>query len=89
MTIPKALPNDLIDRLLTNYKKTEDLIGDNFLLKQLTKALVERALKAEMSEHLGHDKHEPVSNATDNARNGKSHKTLKWTSHTLIDTVKV
>lgn len=77
MTIPKALPNDLIDGLLANYKKPEDLIGENGLLKQLTKALVERALQAEMAEHLGHDKHEAVTNSTGNARNGKSRKTLK------------
>jgi putative transposase len=77
MTIPKVLPNDLIDSLLSNYKKPEDLIGENGLLKQLTKALVERALQAEMSEHLGHDKHETVKNSTGNARNGKSRKTLK------------
>lgn len=77
MTLPKALPNDLIDSLLSNYKKPEDLIGENGLLKQLTKALVERALQAEMAEHLGHDKHAPVSNSTGNARNGKSQKTLK------------
>ena len=44
MTTQKALPNDLIDSLLANYKKPEDLIGENGLLKQLTKALVERAL---------------------------------------------
>ncbi|MHB1117781.1 hypothetical protein [Sideroxydans sp.] len=30
--------------LLSGYKKPEDLIGENGLLKQLTKALVERAL---------------------------------------------
>ncbi|HEY9276782.1 MAG TPA: IS256 family transposase, partial [Methylotenera sp.] len=77
MTLPKALPNDLIDSLLSNYKKPEDLIGENGLLKQLTKALVERALQAEMAEHLGHDKHEAVTNASGNARNGKSRKTLK------------
>ena len=77
MTIPKALPNDLIDGLLANYKKPEDLIGENSLLKQLTKALVERALQAELADHLGHDKHEPVTNSTGNARNGKSRKTLK------------
>ena len=35
MTLPKALPNDLIDGLLANYKKPEDLIGENGLLKQL------------------------------------------------------
>ena len=73
----KALPNELIDELLAGYQKPEDLIGENGLLKQLTKALVERALQAEMTEHLGHDKHAAVSNSTGNARNGKSRKTLK------------
>ena len=77
MTTPKVIPNDLIDGLLANYKKPEDLIGENGLLKQLTKALVERALQAELADHLGHDKHEPVTNSTGNARNGKSRKTLK------------
>ena len=77
MTTPKSLPTDLIDSLLADYKKPEDLIGENGLLKQLTKALVERALQAEIAEHLGHDKHETVTNPTGNARNGKSRKTLK------------
>lgn len=77
MTVPKALPTDLIDSLLADYKKPEDLIGEHGLLKQLTKALVERALEAEMAEHLGHGKHEPVANPAGNTRNGKSRKTLK------------
>ena len=77
MTTPKPLPTGLIDSLLADYKKPEDLIGEHGLLKQLTKALVERALQAEMAEHLGHDKHETVINATGNTRNGKSRKTLK------------
>jgi len=77
MTTRKSLPTDLIDGLLADYKKPEDLIGENGLLKQLTKALVERALQAEMAGHLGHDKHETVTNSTGNARNGKSRKTLK------------
>lgn len=78
MTVEKkALPPELIDRLLANYKKSEDLIGEDGLLKQLTKALVERALQAEMAEHLGHGRHEPVENTTGNTRNGKSQKTLK------------
>ena len=62
---------------MANYKKPEDLIGENGLFKQLTKALVERALEAEMAEHLGHDKHESVKNATGNTRNSKRRKTLK------------
>jgi putative transposase len=69
--------NELIDRLLADYKKPEDLIGENGLLKQLTKRLVERALEAEMSEHLGHDKNKPVANASGNTRNGKSKMTRK------------
>ena len=77
MTTPKSLPTDLIDSLLADYKKPEDLIGEHGLLKQLIKALVERALQAEIAEHLGHDKYEMVTNPTGNARNGKSRKTLK------------
>ena len=35
-----AVPKNLIDSLLADYKKPEDLIGENRLLKQLTKLLV-------------------------------------------------
>ena len=77
MTVSKGLPADLIDSLLSDYKKPEDLIGENGLLKQLTKALVERALEAEMEAHLGHAKNEPVINPAGNTRNCKSRKTLK------------
>lgn len=67
----------LADSLLANYKKPEDLIGENGLLKQLTKMLVERALEVEMTDHLGHDKSGAVTNDTANTRNGHSGKTLK------------
>ncbi|WP_241242096.1 transposase [Xanthomonas sp. ISO98C4] len=74
------VPDELLSSLLVNYTKPEDLIGENGLLKQLTKRLVERALDAEMTEQLGHDKHEPVANAAGNTRNGRSRKTLKASS---------
>ena len=78
MTAAQKVPSpDLIDQLLAGYQKPEDLIGEHGLLKQLTKAVVERALQAEMSTHLGHGKHEPVVNAAGNARNGTSSKTLR------------
>ena len=64
--LAKDLPSDLIDEVLKGYQKPEDLIGENGLLKQLTKKLVERALQAEMTDHLGQDKHEAVINATGN-----------------------
>jgi len=67
----------LIDRLLADYKKPEDLIGEHGLLKRLTRKLIDRALEVEMAEHLGHARNEPVANPADNTRNGKSKKTLK------------
>ena len=67
----------LADSLLANYKKPEDLIGENGLLKQLTKMLVERALEVEMTDHLGHGKSGEVTNETANTRNGHSAKTLR------------
>ncbi len=73
----KAVPRELLDSLLADYRKPEDLIGENGLLKQLTKLLVEKALEAEMADHLGHGKNEPVENPAGNTRNGKSKKTLK------------
>ena len=71
------VPEELLSGLLANYKKPEDLIGENGLLKQLTKLLVERALDAELTEHLGHERNEAVANPAGNTRNGKSKKTLK------------
>ena len=66
------VPEELLAGLLANYKKPEDLIGEDGLLKQLTKLVVERALEAEMTEHLGHGKNEPVANVAGNTRNGRS-----------------
>jgi Transposase, Mutator family len=60
MKDPMAIDKKLIDQLLTDYKKPEDIIGKNGLLKQLTKAVLERALEAEMTEHLGYEKHDPA-----------------------------
>jgi len=79
MTKEKSIDNELIDNLLKNYKKPEDLIGENGLLKQLTKQLLERAMAAEMTEHVGYDKHDPGGNNSGNSRNGKSAKTIKGT----------
>jgi putative transposase len=79
MTKDKSIDNELIDNLLKNYQKPEDLIGENGLLKQLTKQLLERAMAAEMTEHVGYDKHEAIGNNSGNSRNGKSAKTIKGT----------
>lgn len=74
-----TIDNELIDNLLKDYKKPEDLIGENGLLKQLTKRLLERAMSAEMTEHIGYEKHDVAGNNSGNSRNGKSAKTIKGT----------
>jgi putative transposase len=68
---------DLIDKLLADYKSPEDIVGENGLLKQLTKAIVERALHAELTTHLGYERHSPEGNVEGNTRNGTSSKRLK------------
>ena len=68
---------DLIKELLKDYKKPEDLIGKDGILKQLTKALLETALDSELTEHLGYEKNALSQKKNNNPRNGKSRKTLK------------
>lgn len=72
-----GVDRDLIDQLLSDYRKPEDLIGENGLLKQLTKAIVERALSAELTTHLGYEKHAVEGRLSGNSRNGASRKQLK------------
>src|SRR5260370_41180506 len=72
-----TIDNERIDNLLKDYKKPEDLIGENGLLKQLTRQLLERGMAAEMTEHVGYDKHDADGNNSGNSRNGKSAKTNK------------
>ncbi len=71
------LKQELVDELLKGYQKPEDLIGESGLLKQLTKALIERALKSELTQHLGYEKNGEAEGRGGNRRNGNSAKTLK------------
>jgi putative transposase len=69
---------ELLDELLKEYKNPEDLLGRDGLLKQLSAALVERCLNAEMEHHLEEERNDPEpENAPRNRRNGHSKKTLK------------
>ncbi|NIN61505.1 MAG: IS256 family transposase [Gammaproteobacteria bacterium] len=83
MTIPK----DLLDSLMKDYKNPEDLIGENGLLKQLTKQLLERAMQAEMTDHLGYEKNATADKKTSNSRNGSYQKNVKGEFGTLDVTV--
>lgn len=76
MTTDSTITPELLDQLLANYKKPEDLTGADGLFKQLKKALIERALGAELSEHLGYEKGDPAGRGSGNSRNGTSSKTV-------------
>jgi len=79
-TTEKELLNSLLDQLLKNYKKPEDILGEQGLLKRLSKAVLERALGAELTDHLGYEKHAPAGRGSGNSRNGTTDKTLKGKS---------
>ena len=61
---------EVLDELLADYERPEDLLGEDGLFKQLKKALLERALGAELSQHLGYDKGDPSGRGSGNSRNG-------------------
>jgi len=73
----KEIRKELLDELIKDYEKPEDLIGETGLLKKLTKALMERALGAELTHHLGYKKHDPAGYNSGNSRNGSTPKTVK------------
>jgi transposase-like protein len=76
MTTTSTITPELLDQLLANYKKPEDLTGEDGLFKQLKRALIERALGAQLTEHLGYEMGDPAGRGSGNSRNGTSSKTV-------------
>ena len=77
MARPKAakrFSDEQLDEWLKGRTSAEDV---NDLLKQLTKAVVERAMQGEMTAHLGYAKHDPAGAHSGNSRNGVTRKKLK------------
>ena len=73
-----TIRRELIDELIATSGGS--LIGPDGLVKELTKALVERMLAGELNHHLGYERHEVAGYGTGNSRNGTSRKTLKGAS---------
>src|SRR5487761_1348506 len=70
------LADEVIDELLAGARTEEELVGPGGVLAQLTKRLVERAMQAELTEHLGYELHQEPPGGTGNTRNGSTGKTL-------------
>lgn len=71
------IQDELLDQLLANYSKPEDLLGPAGLFTELKKRLINRVLESELTTHLGYDKHQSPPEGQTNARNGHSPKTLR------------
>jgi len=67
----------LLDELLKDYTNPKEILGEHGLLRQLTKRLVERALEAELTAHLGYEPHARNGSSPGNCRNGKGKKTVQ------------
>jgi putative transposase len=72
-----ASVDELLDALIKDCKTPEEIVGENGLLKQLTKRVLERAMQAELTDHLGYEKHSQDGNNSGNSRNGNYKKTVK------------
>jgi len=70
------LADEVIDELLAGARTEEEIVGPGGVLAQLTKRLVERAMSAELTEHLGYEPHQEPPGGTGNTRNGSTAKTL-------------
>ena len=71
-----GIKDELLDELLKDYAEPEDLLGKNGIIAQLKKRLIERAMEAEMDDHLGYKKHETKGHGSGNSRNGRTSKNL-------------
>jgi len=83
MARKKTKVDALIDELLEDCEDPKDVLGKHGLLKELTKKVVERVLEAELTEHLGYEKHDVVGRGSGNNCNGKGHKTVHTESGSI------
>ena len=74
--VREQLSDELIDELLAGARTEEEIVGPGGLLADLTRRLVERAMSAELTEHLGYEPHQEPPGGAGNTRNGTSPKTL-------------
>ena len=73
-----AVSDEAVDRMIADAKETgiSLLDGPDGLIGQLTARIIERALGAEMDDHLGYEKGDLAGRGTGNSRNGHHGKTV-------------
>ena len=66
----------VVDQLLVQAGPDAEILGPDGLLSGLTKAVLERALQTELTDHLGYEPHDPAGRGSGNSRNGSYPKTV-------------
>jgi len=76
--VPDRIDQQQLAQQLVEAARAEgvELVGPGGLLTGLTKTVLETALDAEMTEHLGYDRHDPAGRDSGNSRNGTRTKTV-------------
>ena len=77
MTKTPEISDDVLDELLKDYEKPEDLPGPDGIFKALKKRMIEKAPGAELTDHPGYEKSDPLGHGSGNSRNGAPKKTVK------------
>jgi putative transposase len=70
------ISDEVLDALLAGARTAQEIAGPDGLLGQLTRRLLNRALEAELSEHLGYEAGQAPPGGAGNARNGRPGKTV-------------
>ncbi len=73
---PPELSDELIDELLAGARTADEIAGEGGLLQTLTKRLIERAMDAELTDHLGYPRGAAPPGGAGNVRNGTTAKTI-------------
>jgi len=83
-----AKEKDIIDQMLDTIDfrglTQEEVVGQGGLIKQLTGRILQRALEAEMTEHLGYEKNSNAGDNNGNSRNGHTDKTVLLENQSAI-----
>ena len=73
----KSRSDELLDELIAEHGGPSGVTGPDGLLKELTRRLVNRAMGAELTQHLGYETGEAPPEGQSNRRNGKTEKTVR------------
>jgi transposase-like protein len=68
--------DQMLDTILFRGLTQDEVVGRDGIIKQLTGRILQRALEAEMTEHLGYVKNSNAGDRSGNSRNGHTEKTV-------------